>query len=134
MVLARCLLLGILDILDGAIPLNAQPTYRVQTFAGSNNAGDGGQAAQAVLHQAEGVAVDVDGTIYIADAADHRIRAISPIGAIRTIAGDGSAGAGGDDGPAKNARLNSPYGLSLDRQGNLYVADLGNARIRLTTP
>jgi uncharacterized protein (TIGR03437 family) len=100
-------------------------------LAGSNNAGDGGQASQAVLQQAEGIAVAADGTVYVADAADHRIRAITPLGAITTIAGDGSAGSSGDGGMAKNARLNSPYGLALDREGALYVADLGNARIRL---
>ncbi|MEO6037900.1 MAG: hypothetical protein ABIQ93_05755, partial [Saprospiraceae bacterium] len=103
----------------------------MQTLAGSNNAGDGGQASQAVLQQAEGIAVAADGTVYVADAADHRIRAITPLGAISTVAGDGSAGSTGDGGLAKNARLNSPYGLALDREGSLYVADLGNARIRL---
>ena len=127
------LLSGILFILGGAIPALGQPAFRVQTLVGSNNAGDGGQASKAIIQQPEGVAVDSAGTIYIADAADHRIRAVAPNGDIRTIAGDGSPGASGDDGLAKNARLNSPYGLSLDRQGNLYVADLGNARIRLIT-
>jgi len=120
---------GILLCLTGAVAA-AQPFFRVQTLAGSNFAGDGGPAAQAILKQAEGVAVHADGTIYIADAADHRIRAISPEGMIRTVAGDGNPGAGGDGGPAVNAQLNSPYGLALDRQGNLLVADLGNARIR----
>ena len=123
---------GILFLLGWAIALG-QPAFRVQTLAGSNNAGDGGQAIRAIIQQAEGVAVDSAGTIYVADAADHRIRAISPTGEIRSVAGDGSPGTSGDDGPAKDARLNSPYGLSLDRQGNLYVADLGNARIRLIT-
>ncbi len=126
---------GIVCVLSGAIiPALAQPVFRVQTLAGSNNAGDGGQASRAILQQAEGIAVDAGGTIYIADAADHRIRSVSVDGVIRTIAGDGSPGDSGDDGPAKNARLNSPYGLSIDRHGNLYVADLGNARIRLITP
>jgi uncharacterized protein (TIGR03437 family) len=125
---------GVLYILAWAMPSLAQPVFRVQTLAGSNNAGDGGLAAQAILQQPEGVAVDGDGTIYIADAADHRIRAVSARGDIRTVAGDGSPGATGDGGPANKARLNSPYGLSIDRQGNLYVADLGNARIRLITP
>lgn len=131
MVYGLCLLLGIVGILAGTTPLRAQTAFRVQTLAGSNNAGDGGQASQAVLQQAEGIAVAADGTVYVADAADHRIRAITPLGAITTIAGDGSPGSSGDGGLAKNARLNSPYGLALDREGALYVADLGNARIRL---
>jgi uncharacterized protein (TIGR03437 family) len=99
--------------------------------AGSNFAGDGGAAVLALLQQAEGIVADPnDGTLYIADAGDHRIRAVSAKGEIRTVAGDGTAGAEGDGGPAAKARLNSPYGLSMDRNGNLYVADLGNARIR----
>ncbi|MFN0102711.1 MAG: hypothetical protein ACKV2U_11555 [Bryobacteraceae bacterium] len=125
---------GILFVLAEVVPALAQPAFRIQTLAGSNTAGDGGSAVQAIIQQAEGVAVDPDGTVYIADATDHRIRAVSSKGEIRTIAGDGSPGAEGDEGPALKARLNSPYGLSLDRQGNLYVADLGNARIRLIAP
>jgi len=126
-----CLLLGIVALGAGATSLSAQPSFRVQTLAGSNNAGDSGQALQAALQQAEGIAVAADGTVYVTDAADHRVRSISPLGAISTVAGDGSAGFSGDGGLARNARLNSPYGLALDRDGSLYVADLGNARIRL---
>ncbi|MBI2686268.1 MAG: hypothetical protein HYX27_08125 [Acidobacteria bacterium] len=125
--------LGISLALSGAFAF-AQPAFRIQTIAGSSFAGDGGLATQAILQQAEGIAVDSDGTLYIADAADHRIRAVSPKGDIRTIAGDGSPGFDGDGGLALKAHLNSPYGLALDRQGNLYVADLGNARIRVIAP
>lgn len=121
---------GIVLAVAGIVSAPAQTAYRVQTLAGSNNAGDGGVAVNAQLLQPEGVAIAPDGTVYISDAADHRIRAVSPEGIIRTVAGDGSPGAEGDNGPAINARLNSPYGLSLDRSGTLYIADLGNARIR----
>jgi len=98
--------------------------------AGSNFAGDGGPAAQGLLSQPEGIAVDSRGIIYIADADDHRIRKITADGNIYTIGGNGFAGFSGDGGPATAAQLNSPYGLCLDRSGNLYIADLGNARIR----
>lgn len=125
---------GILFVLAGITTAPAQTAFRVQTLAGSNNAGDGGSAANAQLQQPEGIAIAPDGTIYISDAADHRIRAVSPEGVIRTVAGDGSAGTEGDEGPALKARLNSPYGLALDRSGTLYIADLGNARIRAISP
>jgi uncharacterized protein (TIGR03437 family) len=114
-------------------PQTGGAAYQVQTVAGTNTVGDGGPVAAAILRQIEGVAIKSDGTIYVADAADHRVRVISPEGIITTIAGNGSPGADGDGGPAGKARLNSPYGLALDRLGNLYVADLGNARIRIVT-
>ena len=124
---------GILLVTGGGLSYG-QTSYRVSTIAGSSFAGDGGQAVRAILQQAEGVAIAPDGTTYIADAADHRIRIVSPNGDINTLAGDGTAGFDGDNGPAAKARLNNPYGLALDRQGNLYIADLGNARIRMVTP
>ncbi|MBM3757182.1 MAG: hypothetical protein FJW38_24765 [Acidobacteria bacterium] len=114
-------------------PQTGGVSYQVQTLAGTNTVGDGGPAAAALLRQVEGIATKPDGTIYLADAADHRIRVISPEGTISTLAGNGSPGSDVDGGPAGKARLNSPYGLALDRLGNLYVADLGNARVRLIT-
>jgi uncharacterized protein (TIGR03437 family) len=110
------------------------PAFRVQTLAGSNFAGDGGPAVKALLLQPEGLAAAPDGTIYIADAAGHRVREVAPDGSIRTVAGNGSPGFSGDGGPGARATLHSPYGLALDRQGNLYIADLGNARIRVLAP
>lgn len=92
--------------------------------------GDDGPATSAVLSQAEGVAVDGDGNLYIADAVGHRVRRVSRDGMIHTVAGTGQKGYSGDGGPAKQAQLNSPYGVACDRQGNLYIADLGNARVR----
>jgi uncharacterized protein (TIGR03437 family) len=92
--------------------------------------GDGGPANLAILLQAEGVATDARGNIYISDAAGHRVRQVSPDGTIRTIAGTGVKGYSGDGGPATAARLNSPYGVTVDAVGNVYVADLGNSRVR----
>lgn len=126
-------LAGLALVASSVWPQIGGASYQVQTLAGTNTVGDGGHVAAAILRQIEGVAVRSDGTIYLADAADHRIRVISPEGIITTIAGNGSPGADGDGGPANRARLNSPYGLALDRLGNLYVADLGNARVRLIT-
>ncbi len=107
-----------------------QPPYLIQTIAGSAFVGDEGPARSASLAQAEGLASSKSGDVYIADAADHRIRVVRPDGKMQTFAGTGSAGFAGDGGPAGKALLNAPYGLSVDSAGNLFVADLGNKRIR----
>ena len=107
-----------------------QTLYSVDTLAGSDNVGDGGPAADALLTHLQGIACDAAGNVYIADADDHRVRKITPDGNISTVAGTGHAGFSGDGGPASAARLNTPYGLAVDRSGNLYIADLGNRRVR----
>lgn len=104
--------------------------YTIDTIAGSDWVGDGGPALKAILIQPQGLATDGSGNLYIADAGDHRVRKVSANGIIQTIAGTGIAGFSGDGGPAAQAQLNSPYGLALDAQGDLYIADLGNARVR----
>jgi uncharacterized protein (TIGR03437 family) len=106
------------------------PSYTIDTVAGSTAVGDGGPAIAASLSDAEGVAVDSAGNIFIADANDHRIRRIATDGTISTLAGDGFPGFRGDGGPASAAQLNTPYGIAADSAGNLYIADLGNNRVR----
>ena len=108
----------------------AVPVYTIKTVAGTDFVGDGGAATAAILSQPEGVAIDAAGNIYVADADDNRVRKITPDGLIQTIAGTGHAGFSGDGGPAASAQINQPYGLALDAAGNLYIADLGNARVR----
>jgi trimeric autotransporter adhesin len=108
-------------------------SYIIQTFAGSDDTGDGGSALSAALSQPEGIAVDRSGNVYVADAANQRIRKIAIDGSIHTFAGTGVAGFAGDGGPASAAQLNQPYGLAIDSAGNLYIADLGNARVREVT-
>ncbi len=110
--------------------LAQQPPYLIQTIAGSAFVGDEGPARSASLAQAEGLAAAKSGDVYIADAVDHRIRVVRPDGKMQTFAGTGSAGFAGDGGPAGKALFNSPYGVSVDQTGNLFVADLGNKRIR----
>ena len=107
-------------------------TYTIQTVAGSNVVSDGGPASAAARSDAEGVAFDTGGNLFVADANDHRGK-IVPDGTISTVAGDGMPRFRGDGGLASAARLNPPYGIAVDGAGNLYNADLGNNRIRKVT-
>jgi uncharacterized protein (TIGR03437 family) len=76
------------------------------------------------------VAADAAGNAYVADAQDNRVRKIAPDGTVTTYAGNGTNGFAGDGGPAANAELSSPAAVAVDPAGNLYIADLGNLRIR----
>jgi len=107
----------------------------ISTFAGNGTAGffgDGGPAVNAQLSSPEGLVVDGAGNVYIADVMNHRIRKVAADGTITTIAGSGfTRGFAGDGGPAVKAVLNYPYGIARDSSGNLFIADLGNNRIRM---
>ncbi|GAB4024554.1 NHL repeat-containing protein [Spirosoma gilvum] len=105
----------------------------IRTIAGNGTAdfgGDGGPAVSASLYLPSGVAVDGAGSVFIADVVNQRIRKVSIDGTISTIAGNGTEGFSGDGGPAVSASLNLPFGVALDGSGNVYIADLGNRRIR----
>jgi sugar lactone lactonase YvrE len=97
-------------------------------------AGDGGPATAAQLYHPRAVAFDRLGNVYIADALNQRIRKIDTSGVIRTLAGNGVEGYGGDGGPALQASFNQPHGVAVDSRGNVYIADSGNNRIRVVTP
>jgi sugar lactone lactonase YvrE len=92
--------------------------------------GDWGPAIQAQLSSPSGVAVTADGTLYIADTKNHRIRRVTPDGVITTIAGTGAAGLTGDGGPAVQAQLNLPAQIQVAADGTLYFSDYGNRRLR----
>jgi len=114
-----------------ALALNGQPPgYLISTVAGSGWIGDGGPATQGILRQPGGVAADGSGNIYVVETAGHRVRKVDHSGAITTLAGTGVAGFSGDGGPSTKAQLASPYGVAADIFGNVYIADLGNARVR----
>jgi uncharacterized protein (TIGR03437 family) len=92
--------------------------------------GDGGSATAANLNSPSGLAFDTAGNLYIVDTGNHRIRRVSTSGIITTVAGNGTAGFGGDGGPATAARLNGPGGVATDSSGNVYIADTANNRVR----
>jgi sugar lactone lactonase YvrE len=101
-----------------AVATYAEPLYRVESFAGTNYAGDGQPAVIAPLIQPQGLAVDQDGSIIVADAADNRVRRILPNGLIATVA----------------AGLRAPYGVAIGANREIYIADLGSNRVRLVMP
>ena len=105
----------------------------ITTLAGTGTpgySGDGGPAARAQIAYPSGVAVDVQGNVYVADGLNHRVRRIDATGTITTLAGTGTPGYDGDGGPATHAQLSYPVGVAADTAGNVFVADSVNYRIR----
>ncbi len=103
--------------------------------SGSGYGGDGGPARDAQLARPQGLAVAPDGSVYIADAQNHRVRRIAPDGIITTVAGTGQAGYNNTDGiPATLAQLQFPTDVELGPDGSLYIADRLNYRIRKVDP
>ena len=93
--------------------------------------GDGGPATSASLSLPLGVPVDASGNLFIADTANHRIRRVdAATSVITTVAGTGTVGFSGDGGPATSASLGSPWRVTVDPSGILFIADSGNHRIR----
>jgi uncharacterized protein (TIGR03437 family) len=105
----------------------------ISTFAGNGTfsySGDGGAAGKAQLNTPQGVAVDTNFNVYIADTLNNVVRKISANGTISNFAGNGGAGSSGDGSAATSAQLNGPQGLALDAAGNLFIADTLNAKVR----
>jgi RHS repeat-associated protein len=113
------------------------PTGTVTTIAGSGQrgySGDGGPATQARLDSPRSTAVGSDGSIYIADAGNNRIRKICIDGTITTIAGNGIGGYSGDGGPADLASIFFPSDIAESSDGSVYFCDAFNYRIRRIDP
>jgi RHS repeat-associated protein len=105
----------------------------IDTVAGTGSSGytgDGGPATFAQLYNPSGITVDTNSSIYIADTYNHCVRKMDADGIITTVAGTGSYGYSGDGGPATLAQLYRPYGIAVDTDSNLYIADTHNHRVR----
>ncbi len=105
----------------------------ISTVAGNGVqgfSGDGGPASQASLDSPQGIAIAPDGTLYIADTHNQRVRQVTVGGTITTIAGSGHAGFSGDGGEATAAQLRNPVAIAAGLAGELYIADSGNHRVR----
>jgi class 3 adenylate cyclase len=114
-----------------------KPDGSIDTIAGNGTrgfTGDGGPAREASFFAPLGLAFSPDGSLFIADTNNNRVRRIDHGGNVVTVAGTGDAGLSGDGGPATRAALDLPSGLAFDRAGNLYIADTGNDRVRKVTP
>ncbi|KMP11141.1 hypothetical protein UZ36_05445 [Candidatus Nitromaritima sp. SCGC AAA799-C22] len=109
------------------------PSGIISTVAGNGTgdySGDDGLAIEASLNLPSDVVCDKEGDLYISDRSNHRIRKVDAHGIITTFAGLGVPWFGGDYGPAQLAFLKFPFGITLDKNGNLFIADRGNNRIR----
>ena len=127
---------------DGVVYVSEVGDCRVRTFtvggdiaafAGSgscSSSGDGGPALAAGFSAPVGLAVSTDGSVYVSEFGS-RIRRVSPTGTMSTVAGTDVVGFSGDGGPAVAAELNFPKGIALGPDGNLYLADYGNNRVRV---
>ena len=106
----------------------------VSVIAGTGQcgfSGDGGRATDGQLDDPNGLAFDSAGNLYFADSNNQRIRRIDRTGLITTVAGTGTAGSGGDNGPATKAELSSPFGIAMAPGDLLYIAEGDGKRVRL---
>ena len=129
---------------DGALYICEVDNHRVRrldletgiisTAAGNGEqgySGDGGAVLEASLNQPYEVRFDREGNMYFVEMQNHIVRRVSAkTGTITTLAGTGKPGYGGDGGPATEALLDHPHSIELDGRGSLYIADIGNHRIR----
>jgi len=98
--------------------------------SGAGFSGDGGPASDARIDRPQQIVVDPDGNVYFADSGNNRVRRIDTEGVVSTVAGNGRAATSGDGGPALSAAVWNPTGLALDDEGNLYVSQPDDNRIR----
>lgn len=115
--------------------INTSTGY-VYTIAGNGTAGytgDGGTAATTEINQPRGLCLDAAGNLYIADMSNNRIRMVTPANIISTVAGNGTGGYTSDGILATTSEINRPTDVKLDGAGNMFIADVGNNRVRYVT-
>ena len=127
--------IGIATDVSGALVLTlgdrvvrATSASSTQIIAGNGlfrSTGDGGPARYAPVYDVMGVAADAAGNVYFTERDGNRVRKVSPAGVVSTIAGTGTGGCNGDDGPAIGAQLFLPYGIAADVSGGLYITGCG---------
>jgi DNA-binding beta-propeller fold protein YncE len=126
----RLFALSALTLVIGAIFPRTASSQTLVLVAGGGSQGDGAPAKQAKLTSPFGVDFDTSGTLYFVEMTGHRVRKIDADGNVTTVAGNGKPGFGGDGGPASAAQLNGPHNLAIAPNGDLYVADTWNHRVR----
>ena len=112
---------GIVESLRPITPTSARPLL-------------GTPAIKLALPAVSGIAFDKSGNVYLADRTLNRVIAVGPDATVVRVIGNGKAGFGGDGGPAADAQLNTPLGIAVDSDGNLYIADSFNNRVRRVSP
>ncbi len=124
------------------VTMTAGDIYTVAGDGSSGFSGDGGSATSAELNAPQGVGLDGNGNLLIADTGNNRVRVVAAktgtfygqvmtAGRIYTVAGDGTGGFAGDGGPATGAELSFPHGITVDHSGNLVITDTSNSRVRV---
>ena len=104
-------------------------TYAGNGILSAGPNGDGGPATAAIVSNATANVLDNEGNLYVADG-NSRVRKVSPSGIITTVIGNGAYGFSGDGGPATSAMISTVTGIAIDGEGNIYITDGGNARVR----
>jgi len=105
---------------------------QVITLAGGKEGYADGQGAAAAFNTPSGIAIDKAGNLYVADTGNHAVRKVTPQGVVSTLAGNGQPGFA--DGKGAEARFDGPIGIALDDEGNVFVTDTYNDRVRCITP
>jgi DNA-binding beta-propeller fold protein YncE len=123
----RAAIFGAVLGLAAVAPVRAEKLVLV---AGGGDGADGSPALQAKLTGPFGVAFDDSGNMFIVEMTGSRVRKVDRNGILTTIAGTGEKGNSGDDGPARAAQLNEPHSLAIAANGDIYLSDTGNNRVR----